>query len=62
MQRRCKQAFSTTEAVFCVVRAKWLQRTAVAENWVQFWIWQSIVTEKKWQEMNYTVQRRLFVI
>jgi hypothetical protein len=27
------------------------------KNWVQFWRWQSKVTEKNWQEMNYTAKK-----
>jgi hypothetical protein len=33
----------------------------VVENLVEFGRCQSKVIEKKWQEMNYTVQRRLHV-
>jgi predicted flavoprotein YhiN len=33
----------------------------IVENWVEFWTWQSKVIEKKWQEMNQSVQRRLHV-
>jgi hypothetical protein len=28
-------------------------------KWVEFWRWQTKVTEKKWQERNYAVQRTL---
>jgi hypothetical protein len=31
----------------------------VVKNWVKFWRWQWKVIEKKWQERNYTVTRRL---
>jgi predicted nucleic acid-binding protein len=34
---------------------------SVVKNWVEFWTWQSKVIEKKWQEMNQSVQRRLYV-
>jgi hypothetical protein len=32
----------------------------VVENWIEFWRWQSKLIEK-WQEMNWTVERRLHV-
>jgi hypothetical protein len=35
--------------------------SAVVENWVKFGRWQSKMIEKKWQEMNWTAQRRLRV-
>jgi hypothetical protein len=31
------------------------------DNLVEFWRWQSEVTEKKWQEMNSAVQERIHV-
>jgi hypothetical protein len=27
----------------------------IVKNWVEFWIWQSKVTEKKWHERNQAV-------
>jgi hypothetical protein len=32
----------------------------VVENWVEFWRWHSKVIEKKWQERNYTVQKKTY--
>jgi hypothetical protein len=33
----------------------------VVKNWVEFWRWQSKVIEKRCQERNLAVQRRLLV-
>jgi hypothetical protein len=68
-QRISKKAFSTIERLY-FLRSPWRgvikgQRrsfeSVVFENWVEFWRWQSKVIEKKWYEMNETVQRRLHV-
>jgi hypothetical protein len=40
---------------------KSLFELVVVENWVEFWRWQSKVSEKKWQEMNQTVETRIHV-
>jgi hypothetical protein len=62
-----KQAFSTIERL-CFLRSpcggviKGQRRSfelVVVENWVEFWRWQSKAIEKKWQEMNLAVKRRL---
>jgi hypothetical protein len=35
------------------------EQLVLVKNWVEFWRWQSKVIEKKWQEGNWAVQRKL---
>jgi hypothetical protein len=66
MQAHCKHAFAAIEeAVFTVDPP----RGYITKDFTQielelgrvFWRWQPKVIEKKWQEMNKTVPRRLHV-
>jgi hypothetical protein len=36
-------------------------KRVVVKKWIEFWRWQSKVTEKKWKERNQAVQRRLLM-
>jgi hypothetical protein len=67
--RISKHASLTIEAMFSVWSVQIGCKEAlssrvsneVVENWVEFWRWQFKVIEKKWQERNWAVKRRLHV-
>jgi hypothetical protein len=37
------------------------EKFIVVQKWVEFWRWQSKLIQKKWQERNYALKRKLHV-